>query len=118
MDFMKRIEATIRPYKQEQVLQALAKIGNFGVTVREGLSSATESLHSDLYQSAQQGLEGFELVPRHVLVMYVEDEQVDEIVNLIVSIAQTGKIGDGRIAVLPLDRIIRIRTGEEGSDAL
>lgn len=115
---MKRIEATIRPYKQEQVLQALAKIGSFGVTVREGLSSATESLHSDLYQSAQQGLEGFELVPRRVLVMYVADEQVDEVVKLLLTIAQTGKNGDGKIAVLPVERVIRIRTGEEGDAAL
>ena len=115
---MKRIEAIIRPYKQEQVLQALAKIGSFGVTVREGLSSATENLHSDLYQSARQGLEGFELVPRRVLVMYVKDDQVDEVIKLILSVAQTGKNGDGKIAVQPVEKLIRIRTGEEGDAAL
>jgi len=115
---MKRIEAIIRPYKQEQVLQALAKMGSFGVTVREGLSSATESLHSELYQSARQGIEGFELVPRHVLVMYVKDEQVDDVIKLVLSIAQTGKNGDGKIAVQPVERVVRIRTGEEGEAAL
>jgi len=112
---MKRIEAIIRPHKQEQVLQALADLGSFGVTVMEALSSGIATPESYLYQSLTQGKE---VVPRRLLIVYVSDDQVDRVVNTILTIAQTGKTGDGKIAVTPVDSVTKIRTGEQGEAAL
>lgn len=111
---MKRIEAIIRPHKQEQVLQALAEVGSFGVTIMDVLSAGSDAPHSDLYQSVTQGKE---LVPRRMLVVYARQEQVDDISKAIASSAHTGKVGDGKIAVMPVDGLIKIRTGEEGEAA-
>jgi len=111
---MKRIEAIIRPHKQEQVLQALGEAGSFGVTVMDVLSAGSDTPHSDLYQSVT---EGKDLVPRRLLVIYVRKEQVDAVMKVIKDAAHTGKVGDGKIAVLPVDSLVKIRTGEEGEAA-
>jgi len=108
---MKRIEAIIRPHKQEQVLQALGEIGSFGVTVMDVLSAGSDAPHSDLYQSLTQGKE---LVPRRQLVVYVRKEQVDQVLKAIATAAHTGKMGDGKVAVISVDSVLKIRTGEEG----
>lgn len=115
IEIMKRIEAIIRPHKQEQVLQALADQGSFGVTVMEALSSGSDTPESDLYQSLTQGKE---VVPRRLLIMYVSDDQVDRVVKTILTISQTGRTGDGKIAVTPVDSVVKIRTGEQGEAAL
>jgi len=111
---MKRIEAIIRPHRQEQVLKALGEIGSFGVTVVDVLSAGSDTPHSDLYKSVTQGKD---LVPRRLLVVYVRKEQVEDVLKAITSNAQTGKVGDGKIAVLPVDSLVKIRTGEEGEAA-
>jgi nitrogen regulatory protein P-II 1 len=113
-EIMKRIEAIIRPHKQEQVLRALGEVGSFGVTVMDVLGAGSDAPHSDLYQSVTQGKE---LVPRRLLVLYVRKAQVDDVLKAIATSAHTGKVGDGKIAVMPVDSLLKIRTGEEGEAA-
>lgn len=118
---MKKIEAMIRPYKQDEILQALARSGALtessasGVSVVEAIGFGRQQGHSEVYRGAEQGMG---LVPKRMLVMYVSDDQVDSVVKLIRDIACTGEFGDGKIAVLPMDNLTRIRTGEAGEAAL
>lgn len=118
---MKRIEAIIRPHKQEEVLQALAQSealtdsSALGVTVLETVGFGRQQGHSEVYRGVE---EEKGLVPKRMLILYVNDDHVDRVVKLIQETAQTGKFGDGKIAVQPLDRLTRVRTGEEGDIAL
>ena len=112
---MKRIEAIIRPYKQEQVLKALGQLGSYGVSVTEALSAGSDTPESDLYQSVTQGKD---LVPRLVLTLHVRDEEVEKVVKVIADNAHSGKVGDGKIAVMPVDNLLKIRTGQQGEEAL
>lgn len=112
---MKRIEAIIRPHRQEAVLQALSDSSALGVSVLDSIGFGRQSGHSDVYQSVDHDMC---LVPKRMLIMYVNDDQVESIVKVIQDVAQTGKYGDGKIAVTPLDDLVRIRTGEAGESAL
>jgi nitrogen regulatory protein P-II 1 len=118
---MKKIEAIIRPHKQDELLQALARSvalsdnSALGVTVLETVGFGRQQGHSEVYRGAEHELG---LVPKRMLVIYVSDDHVDAVVKLICDVAQTGKYGDGKIAVLPVDSLIRIRTGEQGEGAL
>ena len=93
----------------------MAKTSALGVSVIETVGFGRQMGHSDVYRGVEHEMG---LVPKRMLVMYVDDDQVDEIVKVIQDVAQTGKYGDGKIAVTPLESLIRIRTGEAGVSAL
>lgn len=118
---MKKIEAIIRPHKQEELLQALGRsnalteTSALGLTILETVGFGRQKGHSDVYRGVEQEMG---LVPKRMLVMYVSDDQVDTVVKLICDIAQTGKPGDGKIAVLPMEDLVRVRTREQGEIAL
>jgi len=107
---MKRIEATIRPHKLDEVLEALDAHGISGVTVIETSGFGRQRGHSEVFKGSDQS---FGLVPKRMLVLYVADKDADAIVGCITSVAQTGKVGDGKLVVSNLDRAVRIRTGED-----
>ena len=108
---MKRIEAVIRPHKQVYVLTALAGIGITNVTVLEIMGLASLPSFSQIYEPACQHKEtGTGLVPKRLLLVFVEDDRVQSAVDLIQSTAFTGTPGDGVIAVSPLDQFVHIRT--------
>jgi nitrogen regulatory protein PII len=112
---MKRIEAIIRPSKIQPVLEALQQNIDVAVTVSEVVGFGRQVGHSEVYRGVEQE-KG--LVPKRMLILYVNDDQVERLVRTISELAQTGKPGDGKVAVLPVDSFTRIRTGEEGEVAL
>jgi nitrogen regulatory protein P-II 1 len=118
---MKKIEAIIRPHKKEELLKALVESealsgeSALGITILETVGFGRQKGHSDVYRGSHKELG---LVPKRMLIMYVSDDQVNAVVGLITKIARTGKPGDGKIAVLPVENLIRVRTGEEGEPAL
>jgi nitrogen regulatory protein PII len=116
---MKRIEAIVRPSRLGAVLEALAKTGVTGITVTETIGFGQQSGHSEVYTEVYKGTEQVAgLVPKRVLTLYLEDSQVDSVLQCICETARTGKHGDGKIAVSNLDTVVRIRTGEKGGKAL
>ena len=112
---MKKIEAVIKPFKLEDVKDALAEIGITGMTVSEVKGYGRQKGHSELYRGAEYVVD---FLPKVKMEMVVTAEQVDEVVNTIAEVAATGKIGDGKIFVSDIEKIIRIRTGETGPDAI
>ncbi len=112
---MKRIEAVIKPFKLEDVKDALAEIGITGMTVSEVKGYGRQKGHSELYRGAEYVVD---FLPKIKMEMVVEDESVDQVINTIVEAARTGKIGDGKIFVSDVEKIIRIRTGETDSEAI
>ena len=112
---MKKIEAVIKPFKLEDVKDALAEIGITGMTVSEVKGYGRQKGHSELYRGAEYVVD---FLPKVKMEMVVASEQVDEVVNTIAEVAATGKIGDGKIFVSDIEKIIRIRTGETGPDAI
>lgn len=112
---MKMINAIIKPFKLEDVRNALSDIGIKGITVTEVKGFGRQKGHTELYRGAEYQVE---YIPKIKLEIASDDEQVDAIIDAIINSANTGKIGDGKIFVTPLDNAIRIRTGESGSAAL
>jgi nitrogen regulatory protein P-II 1 len=112
---MKRVEAVIKPFKLEDVKDALAEIGVTGMTVSEVKGYGRQKGHSELYRGAEYVVD---FLPKIKMEMVVADEMVEQTVNTIVEAARTGKIGDGKIFVSDVDKIIRIRTGEEDNEAI
>jgi len=118
---MKKIEAIIRPHKQQDLLHALlessvlTESSALGVTFVDTVGFGRQRGHSHVYRGVDQEMG---LVPKRMLMMYVSDDQVEEVVKLIQEAAQTGEFGDGKIAVLPVENLVRIRTGEDGHSAL
>ncbi len=112
---MKKIEAVIKPFKLEDVKDALAEIGITGMTVSEVKGYGRQKGHSELYRGAEYVVD---FLPKIKMEMVVTAEQVEEVVNTIAEVAATGKIGDGKIFVSDIEKVIRIRTGETGSDAI
>jgi len=112
---MKRIEAVIKPFKLEDVKDALAEIGITGMTVSEVKGYGRQKGHSELYRGAEYVVD---FLPKIKMEMVVDDDQVDQVVDTVVEAARTGKIGDGKIFVSDIDRIIRIRTGETDTEAI
>jgi nitrogen regulatory protein P-II 1 len=113
--FMKKIEAVIKPFKLEDVKDALAEIGITGMTVSEVKGYGRQKGHSELYRGAEYVVD---FLPKIKMEMVVTDEQVDEVVNTVAEVAATGKIGDGKIFVYDIEKVVRIRTGETGPDAI
>jgi nitrogen regulatory protein P-II 1 len=112
---MKKIEAIIKPFKLEDVKDALADIGVTGMTVSEVKGYGRQKGHSELYRGAEYVVD---FIPKIKMEMIVASEQVDTVINTIVEAARTGKIGDGKIFVSDIDKIIRIRTGETDNEAI
>ena len=112
---MKKIEAIIKPFKLEDVKDALAEIGVTGMTVSEVKGYGAQKGHSELYRGAEYVVD---FLPKIKMEMVVSDDMVEKTTSTIVEVARTGKIGDGKIFVSDIEKIIRIRTGEEDSEAI
>ena len=112
---MKKIEAVIKPFKLDEVREALSGIGVAGLTVTEVKGFGRQKGHTELYRGAEYIVE---FQPKVKLQIAISDEQVEAAIDAICGAASTGKIGDGKIFVSPLEQSIRIRTGETGEDAL
>jgi nitrogen regulatory protein P-II 1 len=112
---MKKIEAIIKPFKLDDVKEALQEIGLQGITVVEARGFGRQKGHTELYRGAEYVVD---FLPKVKVEVIAADDQVEKIVEAIVAAAQTGRIGDGKIFVLPVEDAIRIRTGERGDHAL
>ena len=112
---MKMITAIIKPFKLDDVRQALGEIGIQGMTIEEVKGFGRQKGHTELYRGAEYVID---FLPKVKLQLAVKDDQVDQAVEAIISAANTGKIGDGKIFVTAIEQVIRIRTGETGSEAL
>ena len=112
---MKMITAVIKPFKLEEVREALAECGVTGLTVTEVKGFGRQKGHTELYRGAEYVVD---FVPKVRLDLAVSDEQVDSVIEVITQAAGTGKIGDGKIFVSNLEHVVRIRTGETNDDAI
>ncbi len=112
---MKLVSAIIKPFKLDDVREALSEIGVQGITVTEVKGFGRQKGHTELYRGAEYVVD---FLPKVKLEVAVDDGLLDQVVEAITKAAQTGKIGDGKIFVFDLQQAIRIRTGETGSDAL
>jgi len=112
---MKKIEAIIKPFKLDEVKEALSKIGVSGLTVFEVKGFGRQKGHTELYRGAEYVVD---FLPKIKLEFIINDEILEEVIETIKSAAQTGKIGDGKIFISNIEEIIRIRTGEKNSDAI
>jgi nitrogen regulatory protein P-II 1 len=112
---MKKIEAIIKPFKLDDVREALQEIGITGMTSTEVKGFGRQKGHTELYRGAEYVID---FLPKVKLDIVVAEEDVDRCVEVIIQSAKTGKIGDGKIFISPIERIVRIRTGEEDIDAI
>ena len=112
---MKLITAIVKPFKLDDVKDALKAVGVAGVTVTEVRGFGRQGGHTETYRGAEYKID---FVPKVELTVVVDDGTVDAVVEAIAGAASTGKIGDGKIWVTSVDRLVRIRTGEEGADAI
>ena len=115
MRVMKLITAVIKPFKLDEVKDGLKAIGITGLTVSEVRGFGRQGGHTETYRGAEYQID---FVPKVSLSVVVDDGQADQVVDAITAAAATGKIGDGKIWVTPVDRLVRIRTGEEGAQAI
>jgi nitrogen regulatory protein P-II 1 len=112
---MKLIVAVLKPFKLDEVKEALKTLGVSGMTLTEAQGFGRQRGHTEVYRGAEYEVD---FVPKLRVEVLVDDEQADEVVNAIVSNASTGKIGDGKVWVVPIESVVRVRTGERGSDAV
>ncbi|AKO96691.1 MAG: P-II family nitrogen regulator [Marinovum algicola] len=112
---MKKIEAIIKPFKLDEVKEALQDVGVQGLSVVEVKGFGRQKGHTELYRGAEYVVD---FLPKVKIEVVLDDDQVDGAIEAIVEAAKTDKIGDGKIFVTPVEQAIRIRTGETGSDAL
>ena len=112
---MKKIEAIIKPFKLDDVKQGLSEIGITGMTVTEVKGHGRQKGHKEIYRGAEYQVD---FLPKIKIEIIVEQSNVDAVVKKILETARTGKIGDGKIFVLPVEEVIRVRTGESGKDAV
>ena len=112
---MKKIEAIIKPFKLDEVKDALNEIGVTGMTITEVKGFGRQRGHTEIYRGAEYQVD---FIPKIKLEIVLEAELVDKVVDLIAQQANTGKIGDGKVFVLPVDGVTRIRTGETGKEAV
>ncbi len=112
---MKKIEAIVKPFKLDDVKDALAEIGISGMTISEVKGYGRQKGHTEIYRGAEYVVD---FIPKVKIEVVVPVDRVDEVVDKIREAANTGKIGDGKIFVLPVERVVRVRTGEENRDAV
>jgi nitrogen regulatory protein P-II 1 len=112
---MKQISAVIKPFKLDEVREALAEVGVTGLTVTEVKGFGRQKGHTELYRGAEYVVD---FLPKIKVEVVVDDATVEHAVDAIIKAARTGKIGDGKIFVQNIEQVVRIRTGETGSDAI
>ncbi len=112
---MKKIEAIVKPFKLEEIKEALTKIGVQGMTVTEVKGFGRQRGHTEVYRGAEYKID---FTPKSKIEIVVADELADQVIDTIERTAKTGKIGDGKIFLSPVEEIVRIRTGERGRDAV
>ena len=112
---MKKVEAIIKPFKLDEVKESLNEIGIQGITVTEVKGFGRQKGHTELYRGAEYVVD---FLPKVKLEIIVKDDVVTKVVETIQESARTGRIGDGKIFVLPIDEVVRIRTGEKGENAV
>ena len=112
---MKLVTAVIKPFKLDEVRAALLAFGVQGVTVSESSGYGRQRGHTEVYRGAEYTVE---LLPKVRLEILVDDDDVDDVIDVIVRAARTGKIGDGKVWSVPVETVIRVRTGERGQEAL
>ena len=112
---MKKVEAIIKPFKLDEVKEGLSSIGIQGLTVSEVKGFGRQKGHTELYRGAEYVVD---FLPKVKLEIIVKADQVTQVVDAILKAAKTGRIGDGKIFVQPVDDVVRIRTGERGPDAI
>ena len=112
---MKLVTAIVKPFKLDDVRESLSEIGVQGITVTEAKGFGRQKGHTELYRGAEYVVD---FLPKVKIEAAVTEEMVDQVVEAITKVASTGKIGDGKIFIAPLDEVIRIRTGETGADAV
>ncbi len=112
---MKKIEAIVKPFKLDEVKEALHEIGLQGITVTEAKGFGRQKGHTELYRGAEYVVD---FLPKVKIEIVIEDSMVEKAIEAITKSARTGRIGDGKIFVINIERAIRIRTEEEGSEAI
>lgn len=112
---MKKIEAIIKPFKLDEVKEALQGIGIQGITVTETKGFGRQKGHTELYRGAEYVVD---FLPKVKVEVVVDESMVEQVVEAIQNAARTGRIGDGKIFITPVENVIRIRTGEQGPDAI
>jgi len=112
---VKKIEAVIKPFKLDEVKEALHEVGVSGITVTEAKGFGRQKGHTELYRGAEYVVD---FLPKVRLEIVVDDDQVERVVESIANAARTGRIGDGKIFVSSIESVVRIRTGERDSDAI
>jgi nitrogen regulatory protein P-II 1 len=112
---MKLVTAVIKPFKVDDVKAALETLGVHGLTISEVQGYGRQKGHTEVYRGAEYKVD---FVPKIKIEVVVDDESAEELVTAITSAAQTGKIGDGKVWVVPVETVVRVRTGERGVDAL
>ena len=112
---MKKIEAIVKPFKLDEVKEALTKIGIQGMTVCEVRGFGRQKGHAEFYRGTEYKVD---FIPKSKIELIVPDEIVSQVIEAIERAAKTGKIGDGKIFLFPVEEVIRIRTGERGKDAI
>lgn len=112
---MKKIEAIIKPFKLDDVKEALNEIGIQGMTISEVKGYGRQKGHKEIYRGAEYVVD---FIPKVKIEVVVDSDQADKVVEKIMAAANTGKIGDGKIFVFEIEEAIRVRTGEKGSDAI
>ena len=112
---MRKVEAIIKPFKLDEVKEALNEVGIQGITVSEVKGFGRQKGHTELYRGAEYVVD---FIPKIKMEIIVSDELAARVVEVIAAAAKTGRIGDGKIFVTPVDEVVRIRTGERGDDAL
>ncbi|WP_029552216.1 nitrogen regulator P-II GlnB [Thermocrinis jamiesonii] len=112
---MKKVEAIIKPFKLDEVKDALVEIGIGGMTVTEVRGFGQQKGHTEIYRGTEYVID---FLPKVKIEVVVKDEDVEKVVETIMKTAQTGRVGDGKIFVIPVEDVIRIRTGERGEQAI
>ncbi|MEJ5173075.1 MAG: P-II family nitrogen regulator [Hydrogenothermaceae bacterium] len=112
---MKKVEAVIKPFKLDEVKDALVELGNFGITITEVKGFGRQKGHTELYRGAEYVID---FLPKIKIEIVVDDSIVEKVIQAIMTAAKTGKVGDGKIFVSDIEDAVRIRTGERGSEAL
>ncbi|WP_299197526.1 P-II family nitrogen regulator [Thermocrinis sp.] len=112
---MKKVEAIIKPFKLDEVKDALVEIGIGGMTVTEVRGFGQQKGHTEIYRGTEYVID---FLPKVKIEVVVKDEDVEKVIETIMKTAQTGRVGDGKIFVIPVEEVIRIRTGERGEQAI
>ncbi len=112
---MKKVEAIIKPFKLEEVKEALSNVGIKGMTVLEVKGFGRQKGHKELYRGAEYEIE---FLPKVKLEVVVTESELEAVIDAIVTASRTGRLGDGKVFVSPIEEVVRIRTGERGQDAI